>query len=77
MTRHLFGQLNALTEEVADDYDVRVLVLDRPNPDIFIAHFDVNAILDFPRVGGTVRFEKIGGFDVMCERVRTMLETFS
>ncbi len=72
MTRELFGQLNALTEEVAADDDVRVLVLDSANPEFFIAHFDVEAILGFPVDGEAVRPEKVGGFHLMCERVRTM-----
>ena len=72
MTLQLFGQLSALTEEVAADDEVRVLVLDSANPDFFIAHFDVEAILGFPTDGEAARGEELGGFHVICERVRTM-----
>lgn len=72
LTPQLFGQLNALTQEAAADDDVRVLVLDSANPEFFIAHYDLEAILRFPTDGEAVRGTELGGFHVMCERVRTM-----
>ena len=51
MTLELFGQLAALTEQVEQDPDVRVLVVRSADPDFFIAHFDVELILQFRRAG--------------------------
>ena len=48
MTLDLFGQLATLAEAVEQDPDVRVLVLRSADPDFFIAHFDVELILQFP-----------------------------
>ena len=72
LTGQLFGQLNALTAEVETDTSVRVLVLESANPDFFIAHYDLEAILAFPTDGEAERPTSLGGFHLMCERVRTM-----
>ncbi len=72
MTMQLFGQLSALTEAVANDESVRVFVLQSANPDFFIAHFDLEAILTFPAEGEPQRDPELGGFHLMCERVREM-----
>ena len=72
LTPQLFGQLNGLTEEAEADDQVRVVVLDSANPEFFIAHYDLEAILRFPTEGEAVRGTQLGGFHVMCERVRTM-----
>ena len=41
----LLGAIAALAAEVGASDTVRVLVLQSANPDFFIAHFDVEAIL--------------------------------
>ena len=72
MTIPLFLQLAGLAEEVAGDDDVRVLVLRSADPDFFIAHFDVEAILQFPTDAPPERETELNGFHAMCERFRTM-----
>lgn len=68
----LLVSLLRLTEalEVADD--VTVVVVGSANPDFFIAHFDVAAILELPRDGGAEERSELGPFHVMVERWRTM-----
>ena len=72
MTLALFGQLAALTEQVEQDPDVRVLVVRSADPDFFIAHFDVELILQFPTSGPVERETEHNTFHQMCERLRTM-----
>jgi enoyl-CoA hydratase/carnithine racemase len=71
MTLPLFGELLRFGQQVGDDDDVRVVVLKSADPDFFIAHFDVAAILEFPTEGDPVR-NPDNIFHVMCERYRTM-----
>jgi enoyl-CoA hydratase/carnithine racemase len=72
MTRALFAQLAKFSAEVAADDDVLVVVLQSANPEFFIAHFDVEAILAFPVDGPAPREPELGGFHRMCEAYRTM-----
>ena len=72
MTPALFRELAKFSAHVADDASVRVVVLRSDNPDFFIAHFDVEAILGFPTEGPAERPTELGGFHAMCERYRTM-----
>jgi enoyl-CoA hydratase/carnithine racemase len=44
----LLSQIDRLAREVAADDDVRVLIVDSADPEIFIAHADVRLILDLP-----------------------------
>ena len=67
----LFGELRHLGQQIEADDDVRVLVLRSANPDFFLAHFDVNAILGFPSEGGAKRAEA-NAFHVMCENYSRM-----
>jgi len=71
ITLPLFGELMRLGEQVGDDPDVRVLVMRSANPDFFLAHFDVEAILGFPIAGEAKRSEH-NVYHRMCERYRTM-----
>ena len=57
---------------VAVDDSVRAVVLRSDDPDFFIAHFDVSAIVDFPTEGEAQRPTEIGGFHGMCETYRKM-----
>ena len=72
MTLSLYHDLMALAESIERDDAVRVLVLQSADPDFFIAHFDVEAILSFPVVGEAERSQELNPFHVMCERMRTM-----
>lgn len=72
MTPALFRELAKFSTHVADDDSVRVVVLRSDNPDFFIAHFDVTAILGYPTDGDAERPTEHAGFHDMCERYRTM-----
>ena len=48
ITRNLLDDLTRLSSELDADKDLLVFVLRSANPDFFIAHFDVSAILEFP-----------------------------
>lgn len=72
MTLALFGELAKFSAAVAADDDVSVLVLRSVDPDFFIAHFDVGAIVEFPAEGEPERVPELGGFHRMCETYRTM-----
>jgi enoyl-CoA hydratase/carnithine racemase len=72
MTIPLFLELARLADEAGDDPEVRALVLRSANPEFFIAHFDVEAILGFPTDEPPRREAELNGFHAMCERYRTM-----
>jgi len=72
MTSALFRSLAKVSVELSEDDAVRVVVLRSANPEFFISHFDVEAILDFPVDGEAVEETELGGFDRMCEMYRTM-----
>jgi len=57
---------------VADDDDVRVVVIDSANPEFFIAHADVNLILRLPRVALDEPPSELQGFHAIVDRFRTM-----
>jgi enoyl-CoA hydratase/carnithine racemase len=71
MTLDIFRELITLSEEVADDGEVLVLILKSADPDFFIAHFDAAAILSFPTESTPTHGEP-NAFHLMCERFRTM-----
>lgn len=72
MTVALLGELNGALRALAEDDDVSVVVLRSADPDFFIAHFDVSAILTIPAEGVPERSGELGGFHRMCELARTM-----
>jgi enoyl-CoA hydratase/carnithine racemase len=74
MTMTLFGDLARFGQQVAADDSVRAVVLRSDDPDFFIAHFDVSAILEFPTDGPAPRAERLeeNVFHAMCETYRTM-----
>ena len=72
MTSGLFRSLAKVSVDLSKDDDVRVVVFRSANPEFFIAHFDVAAILEFPTDGEAVEEPELGGFDRMCEAYRTM-----
>jgi len=71
MTLPLFGELARFGAEAGDDDEVRAVVLRSANPEFFIAHFDVEAILGFP-VDTPAERAPDNVFHQMCERYRTM-----
>lgn len=71
ITLELFSELTRLGKIVQADEDARVLVLKSANPDFFLAHFDVGAILQFPTEKEAVRSPK-NAFHQMCECFRLM-----
>jgi enoyl-CoA hydratase/carnithine racemase len=71
MTLSLFGEIARFGAEVGDDEAVQVVVLKSANPEFFIAHFDVEAILQFPIEEQAERSPR-NAFHQMCERYRTM-----
>jgi enoyl-CoA hydratase/carnithine racemase len=71
MTLPLFGELARFGQQVGDDGDVQVVILTSADPDFFIAHFDVEAILELP-IDGDAQRTPTSPFHQMCERYRTM-----
>ena len=55
MTPKLYQELVAATEQLETDDGLKVVVFQSADPDFFIAHFDVSAILQFPVEGEAVR----------------------
>lgn len=73
ITLELFGELARLSEELAADDDTFVFVLKSANPDFFLAHFDVAAILSFPTDKPAARDGADGNaYHKMCERFHAM-----
>ncbi len=74
MTVGVMFELAAFADAAADDDDVRVVVLRSDNPDFFVAHFDVEAIIAFDTEGEAPRSSAIDDnvFHAMCETFRTM-----
>ena len=71
MTIEVFLDLADVTRRLAEDDDVRVVVLRSAHPEWFIAHFDVAAILGFPTDPAPPSAD-LNTFHVMCEHLRTM-----
>lgn len=69
-TVELFLAVAGLTDRLAVDPEVRVVVLRSANPEFFIAHFDVAAILGFPT--DMPAPSELGAYHRMCETLRTM-----
>ena len=73
ITLELYQQLMELSVRVAEDDEVSVLVLKSADPDFFLAHFDVSAILEFPTDTQPERGQPgDNAYHEMCERFRTM-----
>ena len=72
LTPALFGALSRLADEVQSDDRVRVVVLRSANPEWWIAHYDVEAILRMPRDTPPSRRDELQAFHALCERFRTM-----
>ena len=72
ITLPLAAELSALTEELKADPGLTVVVFKSADPDFFLAHFDVEAIIDFPIDSEAQKEQELNYFHQMCERVRTM-----
>lgn len=72
MTLAMTGELLHVTGELTRDDDVSVVVLRSDNPDFFIAHFDVEALLAMPIDGEATMPTEHNAFHALCERMRTM-----
>ena len=74
LDKALFKELLRLTDQLAADDQVRVVVLCSANPDYFIAHFDVGLILKFPADPPVADAPKapLSPFHRMAEAWRTM-----
>ena len=71
MTVDVFLEAADVIQRLAADDDVRVVVLRSANPEWFIAHFDVAAILTFP-TDQVPSPTELNAFHRMCETLRTM-----
>jgi len=67
----LMREIDRLGREIEVDDAVRVVVFDSANPDFFIAHADVNLILQMPAVAPP-KAEQLAFFHAMVDRFRTM-----
>ena len=73
ITLELYGELARLAEELEADADALVFVMRSADPDFFLAHFDVGAILTFPIERPADRaVSDDNAYHAMCERFRTM-----
>ena len=67
----LMQEIDRLGREIEVDDAVRVVVFDSANPDFFIAHADVNLILQLPAVAPP-KADSLNFFHAMVDRFRTM-----
>jgi len=75
MTVPLYLELAETIDRLALDDDARVVVLRSANPEWFIAHFDVAAILEFPTEPPGERSlppTELSTYHKMCEQLRQM-----
>jgi enoyl-CoA hydratase/carnithine racemase len=68
----LMIELDRLGREVEADRDVRVLVVRSANPEFFVAHADVGAILQLPREALAEPPSELAFFHALVDRFRTM-----
>ncbi|MEE6135594.1 enoyl-CoA hydratase/isomerase family protein [Mycobacterium sp. 050128] len=71
----LLNEFDRLAREVAADDEVRVLIVDSADPEVFIAHADVGLILDLPahKTGEDVGLhDELTQFHAMTELIRTL-----
>jgi enoyl-CoA hydratase/carnithine racemase len=73
ITLELFGELARLAKEVESDDRALVFVLRSADPEFFLAHFDVTALLGFPLDTPPSREAAAKNeYHAMCERFRMM-----
>lgn len=71
LTIELNAELFALSFEISVDEEVKVIVFDSANPEFFIAHFDVNALLLYPETPPQKPFD-LHELNKTCEMFRRM-----
>ena len=71
ITMALFGELARLSEELAADPSALVFVLKSADPDFFLAHFDVEALIAMADAPAPPN-EAANSYHDMCHRFRTM-----
>ena len=67
----LMQEMDRLGREIEGDGNIKVVVFDSENPDFFIAHADVNVILQLP-TKAPPKADRLGPFHAMVDRFRTM-----
>lgn len=72
MTSPLYRELTAFAAEAAADDAVLAVVLQSADPDFFIAHFDVEALLRTPVDRPAERSQQLNPFHQMCQAFRNM-----
>jgi len=73
ITLDLYSELRRMSSEVEADQDCLVFILKSANPDFFLAHFDVSAILEFPINRPPSReAAATNEYHDMCNRMSTM-----
>ena len=70
ITMALFAELIALSTALKADPDLTVVVIRSADPDFFLAHFDVTAILDRPVGFEPQRDVQLKPFHALCEDAR-------
>ncbi|MBT4160538.1 MAG: enoyl-CoA hydratase/isomerase family protein [Gammaproteobacteria bacterium] len=72
MDPEMFNDLDQFTAEVEVDDDVKAVVMQSADPDFFIAHYDLNTLLQVDISQEPKLQSELHPFHVMCERMRTM-----
>jgi enoyl-CoA hydratase/carnithine racemase len=72
ITMDLFTELTALSTALKADPELTVVVVKSADPDFFLAHFDVAAILERPIEFEPQRDAQLKPFHALCERFRRM-----
>ena len=72
ITMDLFAELTKLSAALKADPDLTVVVVRSADPDFFLAHFDVAAILERPTDFEPQRDAQLKPFHALCERFRRM-----
>jgi enoyl-CoA hydratase/carnithine racemase len=67
----LMTELGRLTQDVAADDEVRVLVVDSADPEFFVAHADVGLIMDIP-TDNTALHDELSPFHAAMESFRKL-----
>lgn len=67
----LLDEIGRLTQDVAADDEVRVLIVDSADPDFFIAHADVSLIMGLP-IDDTGLHDELSPFNAAMESFRTL-----
>lgn len=72
ITMALLAELDALSSKLKADPDLTVVLMRSADPEFFLAHFDVAAILERPTGFEPQRDAQLKPFHALCERFRTM-----